>query len=810
MNFQLLKGSLTKSLRYSNIVESSLRPRYLSHTSRFSSSLNLDAAKNHLNSNRSKFIFYSSSNYFTTLGRENIKFISTSGSFLKSNNSRMPPINNLAGESVEKHIKENKIVIFSKTTCPFCVRAKDLLSNYNVNIHIVLLDEVENGGQMQDYLESKTGQRTVPNIFINNEHVGGFDNLTKLQSEGRLYKLVSDDESSSSVDLKPKPAETIEHFCNDLIKKNKVMIFSKETCPFCTKVKELFTSLNQQYTAIELDKMDEGTAIRDYLFEKTGQKTFPNVYVNGTHLGGCDNTLTAHSEGRLEKLLNKSEETESDETYDYDFVVIGGGSGGLAASKMAATLGAKTAVLDFVDPTPIGTKWGLGGTCVNVGCIPKKLMHQSAILGESLKDSREFGWQTPENVQHSWQTMKNNIQDHIGSLNWGYRVQLRDKNVEYINGKGTFLDPHKIHVVQKNKKVREITAKKICVAVGGRPKYPSNIIGVKENTITSDDLFSLDYSPGKTLCVGASYVSLECAGFLKGIGLDVTVMVRSILLRGFDQQMANIIGDYMEKHGINFIRNSVPTEIVKVKDPEPGKSAGEYIVKYKDNDGNVSEETYNTVVLAVGRDALTDQLNLDKAGVKVNEKNKKIFTTFEQTNVDHIYAIGDVVDETTANGRALELTPVAIQAGQLLSKRIFGNSDVKMDYHNVPTTVFTPIEYGAIGYAEEEAIAKYGEENIEVYHQYFWPLEWTVARRPNDVCYGKLICNKLDQERVVGLHVAGPNAGEITQGYAVALKLRATKKDFDMTVGIHPTCSESFTTMNVTKASGQDVVGAGC
>ena len=133
-----------------------------------------------------------------------------------------------------------------------------------------------------------------------------------------------------------------------------------------------------------------------------------------------------------------------------------------------------------------------------------------------------------------------------------------------------------------------------------------------------------------------------------------------------------------------------------------------------------------------------------------------------------------------------------------------------MDYHNVATTVFTPIEYGAIGYSEEEALAKYGEENIEVYHQYFWPLEWTVARRPNDVCYGKLICNKLDQERVVGLHVAGPNAGEITQGYAVALKLRATKKDFDNTVGIHPTCSETFTTMNVSKASGQDVVGAGC
>jgi len=348
------------------------------------------------------------------------------------------------------------------------------------------------------------------------------------------------------------------------------------------------------------------------------------------------------------------------------------------------------------------------------------------------------------------------------------------------------------------------------IAVGGRPKYPSDLIGAKENTITSDDLFSLSYNPGKTLCVGASYVSLECAGFLKGIGLDVTVMVRSILLRGFDQQMANNIGDYMEKHEIKFIRNSVPTEIVKIKDPVPGTSHGEYIVKYKNSNGETFEETYNTIVLAVGRDACTDGLNLDKAGVKVNPKNKKVMTTFEQSNVDHIYAIGDVIEETTANDRAIELTPVAIQAGKLLASRIFGNSDVKMDYHNIATTVFTPLEYGAIGYSEEEAIAKFGEENIEVYHQNFWPLEWTVAQRPNDVCYAKLICNKDDHERVVGLHVCGPNAGEITQGYAVAMKLRATKRDFDSTVGIHPTSSETFTTLNVTKASGLDINTAGC
>lgn len=723
----------------------------------------------------------------------------------------MPPIEVSVGEYVEKTIKENRICIFSKTTCPFCVKAKELLQSLSdLDQHIVQLDVVDNGAEIKEYLVSKTKQSTVPNIFINGLWIGGFDNLKKIHAEGRLAGLVSTEAPVAESGLKPAANETVETFVDNLIKNNKVVIFSKETCPFCVKVKELFGSLNENYVAIEVDKLNEGAGIRDYLFEKTGQKTFPNVYVKGKHLGGSDSTLNAHTSGRLATLLSEEAQKVDDTTYDYDLVVIGGGSGGLACSKKAALLGAKVACLDFVVPTPTGTQWGLGGTCVNVGCIPKKLMHQSALLGEALSESRDFGWATPEKIAHSWETMKNNIQDHIGSLNWAYRVELRDKKVEYINAYGEFIDEHKLLLTKKNKKTQEITAKNIVIAVGGRPKYPEGLIGAEENTITSDDLFSLSYSPGKTLCVGASYVSLECAGFLKGIGLDVTVMVRSILLRGFDQQMADKIGEYMEKHGVKFIRSAVPTEIVKVKAPEEGVAPGEYIVKYKTNDGKILEETYNTVVLAVGREACTDKLNLDKAGVKVNPKNKKVLTTFEQTNVDHIYAIGDAIDETSAGTNATELTPVAIQAGQLLGKRIFGNSDVKMDYYNVPTTVFTPLEYGAIGYSEEDAIAKFGEENIEVYHQNFWPLEWTVAHKPHDVCYAKLICNKADKERVVGFHVAGPNAGEITQGYAIALKLRATKNDFNNVIGIHPTNSEIFTTMNITKASGGDIAGAGC
>lgn len=287
-------------------------------------------------------------------------------------------------------------------------------------------------------------------MFINGEHVGGYDATSKAHSQGLLEKMLRkrQEESKNVACLRPKQGENVKEFVDKLAQTSHVVIFSKTTCPFCAKVKELFKTINQSYVTVELDQIDEGPAIRDYLFEKTGQKTVPNVYVKGTHLGGCDNTLRAHTEGRLAKLFEGEQVKEKEEegTYDYDLVVIGGGSGGLACSKAAASYGAKVAVLDFVKPSPLGTTWGLGGTCVNVGCIPKKLMHQSALLGEGLHDSKEYGWQAPETVQHSWETMRENIQNYIGSLNFNYRVQLRDKKVEYINGYGQFVDKHKLVV----------------------------------------------------------------------------------------------------------------------------------------------------------------------------------------------------------------------------------------------------------------------------------------------------------------------------------------------------------------------------
>eukprot|EP00049_Salpingoeca_infusionum_P011480 m.199419 g.199419 ORF g.199419 m.199419 type:complete len:520 (+) comp14943_c0_seq1:358-1917(+) len=490
-----------------------------------------------------------------------------------------------------------------------------------------------------------------------------------------------------------------------------------------------------------------------------------------------------------------TEEAGPSHGFEYDLVVIGGGSGGLACSKKAADLGKKVAVLDFVKPSPQGSTWGLGGTCVNVGCIPKKLMHQAAIIQHSMHDAKAFGWDIEAPAKPSWTTLVEGVQNHIGSLNWGYRVALRDKNVKYLNAYGTFVDAHTIKTVNKRGKELNITADKIVLAPGGRPRYPD--IPGAEYGITSDDLFSLDHEPGKSLVVGASYVALECAGFLTAFGFDTTVMVRSILLRGFDREIAGKIGDYMENTGTKFVQPATPTRIEKL---ESGKLAVTF-----DHEGTEKTEEFDTVFFATGRDVCTKGIGLETVGVEVDPKSGKIVhSEGDRTTVENIYAIGDVLLGTP------ELTPVAIQAGVLLAERLFNGSTELMDYINVCTTVFTPIEYGCCGLSEEDATAKYGQDNIEVYHQSFTPLEWTVPHRPENVCFAKILCDKTDDERVVGIHYLGPNAGEVTQGFGIALKMGATKAQFDKLVGIHPTTAEIFTTMTITKASGESAEAAGC
>ena len=500
-------------------------------------------------------------------------------------------------------------------------------------------------------------------------------------------------------------------------------------------------------------------------------------------------------------------------TAHYDLIVIGGGSGGLACAKKASKLlgqsdaGPKVAVCDFVKPSPPGTTWGLGGTCVNVGCIPKKLMHQASLLGEGMHDAKSYGWEVAEQTKHNWETMVTNVQMHIKSLNFGSRSDLMTEGVKYYNAYATFTDANTVTAVDKKGKTHTLTADKFVVATGGRPRYP-DIPGAKEHCITSDDVFAMKTPPGKTLVVGASYVALECAGFINGVGFDTTVMMRSIPLRGFDQQMAGHIKTYMEETAkIKFLEGAVPTA-VELTD------GGRKKVTWQLKDGTTASDEYDTVLLAIGRNVCTDAIGLDAAGVKVNPRSGKVpVSSTEQTNVPHIYALGDIIDgEALDPPSALtELTPVAIQAGRLLASRLFVDGfEGKMDYGLVPTTVYTPIEYGSCGLAEEDAIAKLGEKNVEVYHSYFKPLEWTVPHRGDNACYAKIICDLTDSERVLGLHVCGPNAGEMTQGFAVAMRCGATKADFTNTVGIHPTTAEEFTILSVSKRSGDSAEKAGC
>ena len=606
------------------------------------------------------------------------------------------------------------------------------------------------------------------------------------------------------------------------INETPVLLYAKSTCGFCRRSRKLLKIANVSPRVFELDKMDEGPEIQKILTVQTGLSTVPNIFIWGEFIGGADALLKLYSNGILkQKLLQHSVPSfQSADKFDYDLICIGGGSGGLACAKEAGKSDARVLALDYVSPTPssLKTTWGLGGTCVNVGCIPKKLMHRSAILGHDLKDSKLFGWKTPDSVGHEWSTMVKNIQDYLKSINFQSKKDLERTFVTYFNAQGHLEDPHTVRCTFRNtddsiKEVKTVTGKYIVLATGGRPNYPS-IPGAVEYGITSDDLFSLPYAPGKTVVVGASYVALECAGFLSATGFDVTVLVRSILLRGFDQQMANSIGDYMTNIcGINMIRQAVPTKIEQVSPGNPGTLRVTFeTIDPTDATKKVEQVIEcNTVLFAIGRNPCTKDIGLDKAGV-FTEPSGHVPSVYEQTNVTNIYALGDILKDK------LELTPVAIKAGRLLAKRLFNGATLQCDYTNVPTTVFTPHEYGAIGLAEEDALAVYGDGNIVVYHGQFVPLEDAIPKMHNFEAYGreypwsyaKLVCNKADNNRVLGFHVLSPNAGEITQGYAVAVKMGATKDDIEATIGIHPTCSEAITMLAITKDSGVDITPGGC
>ncbi|VDD93537.1 unnamed protein product [Enterobius vermicularis] len=537
------------------------------------------------------------------------------------------------------------------------------------------------------------------------------------------------------------------------------------------QIDSIFSELGEELHKVEVNK-----AVANFVLYVVDRDTFPLVFIKGDCVGGLCELRLLEENGVLRNWLSKH--TYDLIVCDFHWSFLGG--------FMAAKYGKKVACLDFVKPSTQGTTWGLGGTCVNVGCIPKKLMHRASILGEHINDAKKFGWEIDGEPKLDWCKMRNAVQDHVASLNWNYRVQLRENSVTYINAYGKFVDSHTLEAKNKKGKVEMLTADRFLLATGLRPRFP-NVPGCLECCISSDDLFSLPYNPGKTLCVGASYISLESAGFLKGIGNDVTVMVRSIILRGFDRDMAERIQKHMLEIGVKFI-NAVPFKYEKIKEPsvdKPGLIRVYTINTLEDGSKQEVSEDFNTVLMAIGRDAVTDDVGLDEIGVE-RAPNKKIIGRHEQSkSCPYVYAVGDVLDG------CLELTPVARTAGKVLMRRLYTGNCEMTEYDKVPTTVFTPLEYGSCGLSEETAKQRYGAENVNVYHGMFLPLEFTIPQRvENRHCYLKLICVKSQNDRVVGLHILSPDAGEITQGFAIALKLDATKADFDRLIGIHPTVAE--------------------
>ncbi|MES1909557.1 MAG: hypothetical protein MHM6MM_002274 [Cercozoa sp. M6MM] len=481
------------------------------------------------------------------------------------------------------------------------------------------------------------------------------------------------------------------------------------------------------------------------------------------------------------------------EDVEYDLAVIGGGSGGMACAKEAAALGAKVALFDYVAPSPHGSKWGIGGTCVNVGCVPKKIMHYAALLGHSQKHMQSLGWEVSK-TGHNWSHLVQQVQSHVAKLSFSYGAALSRAGVKVYN------EHAKLHADGVESDQGLVRAKNVLVAVGGRPYVPpeDEVPGARELALTSDDIFSLKTEPGRTLVVGAGYIALECAGFLQTFGHETTVAVRSQPLRGFDRQCADKVVQHMQQGGVQFV-NELPAALHRV-------DAGDAI-RVEWGDGRTDE--YDTVVYATGRRPSTESMQLEAQGVDTLDGKVLVDDLDRSVSNNKVFAVGDCAFSRP------ELTPAAVRAGELLARRLFGDSDVPMDYDKVPTAVFTPVEYGCVGLSEEDAVVKYGEDNVEVYMWEFTTLEHQAAGEEATNCLSKLVCHlprpdaPASEQTILGAHFVGPNAGEQIQHLALAVKLGVSKSEIDQLVGVHPTDAESFVDLTVTRRSGESYIASG-
>jgi len=448
-------------------------------------------------------------------------------------------------------------------------------------------------------------------------------------------------------------------------------------------------------------------------------------------------------------------------TRHYDYLAIGAGSGGIASANRAAIRGAKAAVIEAKH---------VGGTCVNVGCVPKKVMWYGAHIAEAIKYSPSYGFEL-EQKGFDWATMVKNREAYIERIHGGYHRGFQGNGVEFIEGFAKFVD-HKTVEVNGEK----ITADHITIATGGRPMIPE--IPGAEHGIDSDGFFALTEQLKKAAVLGAGYIAVEIAGVFHALGTDTHLMVRRDRpLRTFDKDITDGLLERMEQDGPELHTETTVREVVKQDD-------GTLTLHFE---GGQTMDGVDCLVWAIGRVPSTDKINLECTGVELDNDGYINVDKFQNTNVQGIYAVGD-------NTGAAALTPVAIKAGRLLAERLFNNMpNAHMDFENIPTVVFSHPTIGTVGLSEEDAKLKFGEDNITVYKSSFAAM-YNAVTPHRALSYFKLVCHG-KEEKVVGIHGIGEGMDEILQGFAVALKMGATKADLDSTVALHPTSAEEFVTL---------------